>query len=293
MVETNNAMDLECHLSRCRRGKPLTWSRLSRLEERFRLPAGRVVHMWFPETAQSSVGAGFGNVKHNAVGIPYVATRIKRGVPDCRDGMSISFLLFFPGTHGPSLRSVGWRRFATSNLLDRLGDGSANVRVVVSGGFEIGEVFPSTGPIASQDPGRSGTIRGIVLLETRCARLKLFLEPGDRARAQARTWASGSPSASSRAGRQTSSGATRMWDRAEIALNRMLRSGFFRPAARSLIVLASQLVNALSRINSLTFVLSILESYHGDFGKHGLRNGAEGRKAVRRSRLHFIAARHP
>ena len=175
-----------CHLSRCRRGKPLTWSRLSRLEERFRLPAGRVVHMWFPETAQSSVGAGFGNVKHNAVGIPYVATRIKRGVPDCRDGMSISFLLFFPGTHGPSLRSVGWRRFATSNLSDRLGDGSANVRVVVSGGFEIGEVFPSTGPIASQDPGRSGTIRGIVLLETRCARLKLFLEPGDRATAPRR-----------------------------------------------------------------------------------------------------------
>jgi len=32
------------HLSRRRRGKPMTWSRFSRLEQRYRLPAARVIH---------------------------------------------------------------------------------------------------------------------------------------------------------------------------------------------------------------------------------------------------------
>jgi hypothetical protein len=31
--------------------------------------------MWLPEKAHSLSGAGFGKVKHDAVGIPYVATR--------------------------------------------------------------------------------------------------------------------------------------------------------------------------------------------------------------------------
>jgi hypothetical protein len=53
-----------------------------------------------------------------------------------------------------SLFSVGWRRFATSDLLDRRGDRSANIRVVVSGGFEIGEIFPSTGSV---DPRREAS----------------------------------------------------------------------------------------------------------------------------------------
>jgi hypothetical protein len=34
--------------------------------------------MWLPEKARSSGGRGPGNVKHDAVGIPYVATRYGR-----------------------------------------------------------------------------------------------------------------------------------------------------------------------------------------------------------------------
>jgi len=35
------------HLSRRRRGKPMTWSSFARLEERYRLPAARVIHSIF------------------------------------------------------------------------------------------------------------------------------------------------------------------------------------------------------------------------------------------------------